>query len=216
MIHIIGLGAGDVSQMQVMIREYLHKKMPIYLRTEKHPAVEYLDMNNIEYHTYDHFYETCDTFDGVYEMIINDLLSKQEDIIYAVPGHPCVAEYTVMKLMESKNAKIIGGQSFLDVVFSKLVIDPIDGLIIMDALNMDVECLNSKMNLIIPQIYDQMSASNVKLDLMEVYPDEYSVYLMIELGMESERIIEKKLYELDHDFQTNNLSTLFVPKINKG
>lgn len=213
MLKIVGLGAGDVSQLPIGVAEVLNGVDEIYLRTDHHPMIHYFHDHNITYHSFDSVYEKYDDFIDVYKEIINTLrtLSKTKDIIYAVPGHPCVAEYTVKVLMQDENVKVLGGQSFFDAMFASLKIDPIDGLMVMDGQAIQPEKIVPSMNLIIPQVYDQMSASDVKLDLMEVYPDEYEVCIVSAAGSSNEKLTWLPLFEIDHDFSLNNLATLFVP-----
>lgn len=213
MIYIIGLGAADEKQIPVGIIEMLHSGMPLYLRTDQHPMLSYLTRNEIPYTSFDSIYERCDTFEEVYETIIEEVrkAGQSQDIIYAVPGHPCVAEYAVKVLAKDANTKIVGGQSFLDPMFAALQIDPIEGLQVMDALAMNVEKINTQAHVIIPQIFDQFVASEVKLDLMECYDDEHEVCLVHAAGSIHQKLTWKKLYELDHDFVLDNLLTLYVP-----
>lgn len=217
MLYIVGLGAGDVDQLPIGVAKLLKEAYPIYLRTDHHPMMEYFKDNHIAYTSFDSIYEKYDSFIEVYEEIIRilRLASRTQDIIYAVPGHPCVAEYTVKVLMHDEHVKIVGGQSFFDAMFASLHIDPIDGFMVMDAQAIDVAHLNPTMNIIIPQVYDQLSASDVKLDLMEVYPDEYNVCVVRAAGSHEESLTWMPLYEIDQNFQLDNLTTLFVPSMKK-
>lgn len=214
MIYIVGLGAGDESQIPYGVIAILQKGMPLYLRTNQHPMVSFFVKKQIAYHSFDDIYEAKTRFEDVYEEIIQILVQKgkEEDILYAVPGHPCVAEYTVKRLLETGNCKIMGGQSFLDALFTALRIDPIDGLQIMNALTFDSSNVAHHTNLIIPQVFDQLSASNVKLDLMGIYPDEYPICVMQAVGSCDEKLTWLPLYALDHGFALSNLTTIFVPK----
>lgn len=214
MLYIVGLGAGDVDQLPIGVAKLLKESYPIYLRTDHHPMIDFFTEHQISYTSFDAVYEKHDTFEDVYHEIITTLRenAKMQDIIYAVPGHPCVAEYTVKVLMREENVKVVGGQSFFDAMFAALKIDPIDGFMVMDAQAIDIAHLNPSMNLIIPQMYDQLSASNVKLDLMEVYPDEYNVCVVRAAGSHEEVLSWMPLFEIDQDFQLDNLTTLYVPK----
>ncbi|MDN8924049.1 nucleotide pyrophosphohydrolase, partial [Staphylococcus aureus] len=55
------------------------------------------------------------------------------DIVYAVPGHPRVAETTTVKLLSLAkdntdiDLKVLGGKSFIDDVFEAVNVDPNDG-----------------------------------------------------------------------------------------
>lgn len=213
MIYIVGLGAGDENQIPYGVMDILQKGMPLYLRTDQHPMQSFFLKNQISYHSFDDIYEAKTCFEDVYEEIVHIILQKgkDEDILYAVPGHPCVAEYTVKRLLKEGECEIIGGQSFLDAVFTALRIDPIDGLQIMDALAFDSSHVAKHMNLIIPQVFDQISASNLKLDLMEIYHDEYPICIMRAVGSCDEKLTWIPLYALDHGFELSNLTTIFVP-----
>lgn len=215
MLYIVGLGAGDIEQLPIGVAKLLMEDYPIYLRTDHHPMMGYFKENQISYTSFDAVYEKYESFEEVYEEIIRILrqASQETDIIYAVPGHPCVAEYTVKILMHDDNVKIVGGQSFFDAMFASLRMDPIDGFMVMDAQAIDVSHLNTSMNLIIPQMYDQLSASDVKLDLMELYPDEYQVCVVRAAGSHDETLSWMPLYEIDQNFQLDNLTTLFVPSM---
>ena len=217
MLYIVGLGAGDENQLPYGVIKKLREGLPLYLRTDQHPMVSFLKREEISYTSFDEIYESKDTFEEVYEEIIRKMIeeSKDQDIIYAVPGHPCVAEYAVKCLMEQCPCVIVGGQSFLDAMFASLRIDPIDGIQIMDALAFDIHKVAENVNLIIPQVFDQMSASEVKMELMERYPDEYGICVVEAAGSSEENLRWMPLYALDQDFHLSNLTTVFVPKDGK-
>lgn len=104
------------------------------MRTEKHPTVDYLEEKNIKFGTYDNVYESMDSFDEVYLSIANDLIEKHKklgDLVYAVPGHPLVAEKSVFNLINlcKKNNieyKVMPAVSFIDAMMEALMIDPIE------------------------------------------------------------------------------------------
>ena len=202
MIYIVGLGAGDDSQLTRGVVAKLKSGLPLFLRTAEHPMINFLEENQIAYRAFDDVYMKHETFEAVYEEIIETIKeeAKKGDLIYATPGHPCVAEYAVKRLVHEADAVILGGQSFLDPMFAALAIDPIEGLPVVP-----------KQHLIIPQVFDQLTASNLKLDLMEVYDDEYEVCIVKAAGSSLQELKWVKLYELDHNFQLDNLTTIYVP-----
>ena len=103
MIKIVGLGPGAKEALTIGTVWELESCKNIFLRTEKHPTVDYLKEKNIEFDTYDNVYETMKSFDEVYLNIAKDLVEKHEelgDLVYAVPGHPLVAEKSVFNLIE--------------------------------------------------------------------------------------------------------------------
>ena len=94
MIYIVGLGAGDESQLTLGVVAKLKSGLPLFLRTAEHPMINFLEENEIEYRAFDDVYMKHETFEAVYEEIIETIKeeAKKGDLIYATPGHPCVAE----------------------------------------------------------------------------------------------------------------------------
>lgn len=221
-ITILGLGSGDPDQLTVGNLRRLQQADQIFLRTAQHPAVRMLDELQVKYKTFDDLYEQKDTFEGVYEQIADFLIQHAGadggEIVYAVPGHPMVAEYTVQLLRErADQAKITldiaGGESFLDQAFTRFGFDPIDGFQLLDATAMRKDMLNPRLHTIIGQVYDAYTASDVKLTLMETYPDDYPVTIGHALGVQGEeRIQTLPLYELDRVESYGNLSLVWVPR----
>ena len=138
--------------------------------------------------------------------------------MYAVPGHPLVAEQTVQHLIEAEKRgevilKIEGGQSFLDPIFGALKIDPIEGFQLLDGTSMSMHDINMRQHILIAQVYDAFSASEVKLTLMEKYRDDYPVTVVTAAGSSQEKLTTVPLYELDHVAELNNLTTVYVPPV---
>ena len=170
MITIVGLGAGDITQISFSAVEKLKSNLPIYLRTEKHPVVEKLD---IEYKSFDSYYEEYENFEQVYSKIANEIvnLGEKEDIIYAVPGHPRVAESTVplieeIALKKGIEVEIIASMSFIDAMYNYLAFDPSEGFRLLDAFNIRKRDLDCEANIIITKVYDRFIASNTKIKLI--------------------------------------------------
>ncbi|MFZ7943192.1 MULTISPECIES: nucleoside triphosphate pyrophosphohydrolase [Bacillaceae] len=220
-IEILGLGAGDAEQLPVGIyKKLLHAGGRIFLRTKEHPVVADLEKEGLNYSSFDNVYEKHDQFEAVYEEITRTLLVEAQSgpIIYAVPGHPLVAERTVQLLLEygpAEGAEIMigGGQSFLDPLFASLKIDPVEGFQLLDGTALAASQLQIDQHLIISQVYDQFVASNVKLTLMEKLPDDYLVHIVTAAGSKQEHIEKLPLYELDRNVSVNNLTSVYVPPV---
>lgn len=217
-IHIIGLGAGDLDQLPLGVYKKLKAADNLYVRTEDHPVLAELEQEGLTFNSFDAVYEKHDTFSPVYEEIAETLisLSQQTAVIYAVPGHPLVAEQTVQNLIEAEKQgrcqlAIEGGHSFLDSLFGALRIDPIEGFQLMDGTEMTSDQVNMTQHLLIAQVYDSFSASEVKLTLMEKYPDDYPVTIVTAAGSADEVLRTVPLHELDRSTEVNNLTTVYVP-----
>jgi len=218
-ITIVGLGAGDLNQLPYGVYRLLTQSKQLFLRTKEHPVISELG-DQIHYESFDVIYEENDDFDQVYTSIVENLLTKanEMDLIYAVPGHPLVAEKTVQLLLKEGRekgytVKIEGGQSFLDSTFQALEIDPVEGFQLVDAFDLKRDMLQLKGHVIITQVYDQIIASEVKLTLMEQLPDDYKIKIVTAAGSSFQELKEIKLYELDRETTINNLTSIYVPPV---
>ena len=217
---VIGLGASDFNQLQLGVYKQLKNAKKLYVRTLDHPVLKDLQAEGIEMQSFDSVYEKHDTFAPVYAEIAETLieLAVQEPVMYAVPGHPLVAEQTVQNLIAAEvegrvKLNMQGGQSFLDPIFGALRIDPIEGFQLLDGTAMTQHDINMRQHILIAQVYDAFSASEVKLTLMEKYRDDYPVTIVTAAGSSQEKLTTVPLYELDQMDEINNLTTVYVPPV---
>ncbi|MCK2021016.1 nucleoside triphosphate pyrophosphohydrolase [Peribacillus frigoritolerans] len=219
-ITIIGLGAGDLEQLPLGIYKKLVQTGQCYVRTADHPVIGDLKREGINFTAFDGIYEKHDQFEDVYEEIAETLLheASNRSVLYAVPGHPMVAEKTVQLLLEKGPAlgiaiKLEGGQSFLDPLFQAVRIDPIEGFQLLDGTDLSPDDLHITQHMIIGQVYDAFSASDVKLTLMEKLPDDYEVYIVTAAGSSQEKVTKCALFELDRQMELSNLTSVYVPPV---
>jgi tetrapyrrole methylase family protein/MazG family protein len=221
-ITVVGLGSGGEDQLTLGTLKVLELSARRYVRTAEHPAVADLGRRGITFEAFDAIYERSNSFNEVYEAITRELLeaAKQhsgETIVYAVPGHPMVAERTVQLLRqrapeEGVELRIVGGESFLDQSFTRLGFDPIEGFQLLDAADLMREHLRPRLHTVIGQVYDAFTASEVKLTLMNVYPDDHPVIFAQALGVPGLENIQKiPLHELDRMETYGNLALVYVP-----
>lgn len=220
-VTVLGLGSGDPDQMTLGNWKKLKSASQVYVRTAHHPMMSMLQEEGITYESFDSLYEQHDEFPEVYRAMTDQLLALAHthgDIVYAVPGHPMVAESTVQQLRSRAEAEgvqlhMLGGESFLDQAFTRLGFDPIEGFQLLDSSGMQAAWLTPALHTVIGQVYDMYTASDVKLTLMEMYPDDYQVVVGHALGVKGEeQIIQVPLYELDRVEGYGNLSLVWVPR----
>lgn len=219
-ITIIGLGAGDMNQLPLGIYKKLKQQKQCYVRTLDHPVINDLLDEGVQFISFDDVYEKHDQFEAVYEEIVETLLNeaRNNSIIYAVPGHPMVAEKTVQLLLNKGDEygvaiQLEGGQSFLDPLFQAVRIDPIEGFQLLDGTDLKRDQLQITQHMIIGQVYDMFTASEVKLTLMEKLPDDYEVFIVTAAGSLEEKVTKVPLYELDHQMELSNLTSVYVPPV---
>ena len=180
---IIGLGAGDLDQLSIGVYRKLKEANVIVARTDQHPVIAELRAEGMSMTSFDEVYESHDSFQQVYEEIVDQLVSMslEKPVTYVVPGHPLVAERTVQLLVEKEKEGLItleiaGGNSFLDPMFAALRIDPIEGFQLLDGTDMKRDDVHMTQHVLIGQVYDAFVASEVKLSLMEKYAYRPSNY----------------------------------------
>ncbi|WP_303968631.1 nucleoside triphosphate pyrophosphohydrolase [Sporosarcina ureae] len=219
-ITVIGLGASDLEQLSLGTYRLLKEADHLYIRTEEHPVVAELRSEGVEMESFDSIYEANDSFEAVYQQIVDKLfeMSVHQPITYAVPGHPLVAERTVQLLIEKERTgeielHIAGGSSFLDPIFTALRIDPIEGFQLLDGTDLKRDDVRMDQHVLIGQVYDAFVASEVKLSLMEKYPDHHVVTIVTSAGSQDEKLTDVPLFELDRTVTLNNLTTVYVPPI---
>lgn len=221
MLKIMGLGPGAYEALTIGALKELKNNKNIYFRTEKHPTVDFLKDEGIKFESYDHAYEKYDSFDDVYKYIAEDLITKikdDEDLIYAVPGHPLVAEKSVINLIElckenNIQYEVLPAVSFVDAMMEALQVDPIEGVKIIDVFDMKNQILDKRVGTIITQVYNNFIASEVKLRLLEGYEDDTEIIFVRAAGVEGLESIRKiPLYELDWQEDIDYLTSIYIPK----
>jgi tetrapyrrole methylase family protein/MazG family protein len=108
--------------------------------------------------------------------------------------------------------KIIPGMSFLDMLYARLQINP--SAFLADSFNIARMVPKMHNALVITQVFDQKSASDTKLTLMNYFDDNHPVTVAINLGLSDEKILKVPLYELDRLREINHLTCVYVPPKN--
>ena len=134
-ITVVGLGPGRFGLITLESWQTMQAAEHLVLRTRIHPTVAEIEKRGLTFSSYDGFYEEAPDFETLYRHIAEDLLrraTEQGDLVYAVPGSPLVAERTVVLLRELAKetdtaVDILPGMSFVEVMYTRLGIDPIEG-----------------------------------------------------------------------------------------
>lgn len=218
MIRIVGLGPGSPEDLTIKSINIMKSANNLYLRTGKHPNVDYIKGQGIHFKTFDEIYDSKEDFDDVYKSIANEIINIK-DVVYAVPGHPLVAERSVQLIMEYARdrgieVEVIPALSFIDVVINALGIDPVEGLKIIDGLQIGEQVPDREVGNIITQVYSRLVTSEIKIKLMDYYSDDMEVFLIRAAGVSGEERIEKMpLYEIDRVDWVDYLTTLYIPPV---
>lgn len=222
-ITILGLGPGDPGLLTRQAWDVLSRANEVYLRTRRHPTVAGLPPH-LALHDFDHLYETQEDFASVYEAIAESIVTlgrRSDGVFYAVPGHPLVGESSVQEILSRARGldlrvSLVEGLSFVEPVISVLGLDGLGGLQLSDATEIaiaDHPHLDPDRPALIGQLYGRRLASEVKLTLMNAYPEDWEVTLVWAAGTAGGKALTLPLYELDRGHACDHLTTLYVPPL---
>jgi tetrapyrrole methylase family protein/MazG family protein len=222
-ITIVGLGPGNPAHLTREAWEALTSAAEIYLRTARHPTLAGLPAA-LTCHSFDEIYETAADFAQVYEVIAERVLeqgARPEGVVYAVPGHPSVAEASVSLIRarapeRGLGVRIVPGLSFVEPALEAVGVDALPTLQIADALDLAARrhpSFHPDAPALIAQLYSSVIAGEVKLTLMNQYPDEHQVVLAHMAGMDAERVERLPLFEIDRSPHLAHLTSLYVPPL---
>jgi tetrapyrrole methylase family protein/MazG family protein len=222
-IILLGLGPGDPALLTRQAWSILNNIPEIYLRTRQHPTVNGFPPN-LKVHSFDHLYDSAESFETVYYQIVEKVLilgKRTQGVVYAVPGHPFIAETTSLEIarrarLEDIPHQIVEGISFLEPTFTLLGVDPLPHTSIIDALeltNNHHPPFPPDTPAIIAQIYSKTIASEIKLLLMEVYPDKHPVKMVHRAGTPNALVESIPLFKIDHSPHIGLLTTLYIPSL---
>ena len=170
-ITLLGLGPGNPDQITREAWDVLSSADEVWLRTRQHPTVSALP-STLKVHSFDDLYENGDSFDQVYQAIIEKVLElghRPGGVISAVPGHPFIAETTCPEINriardEGLATTIVEGLSFLESTFSALGLDPYPRITLFDAMELSiahVPAFPPDIPVLIAQLYSRLVASEV-------------------------------------------------------
>ncbi len=129
-ITIVGLGPSSAEYLTRQAWEVMAAAEDLYVRTSKHPALEALP-SSVEIHAFDKYYDQEESFDQVYDSIVEEILTlarQDQRVVYAVPGDPGVGEATVLRLRALAQEQeipfeCVSGVSFVEPCLALLEID---------------------------------------------------------------------------------------------
>jgi tetrapyrrole methylase family protein/MazG family protein len=200
MITIVGLGPGTLDRLPTPVRALLlDPGTHVVLRTLMHPAATDLaELRDVE--PCDDLYDSSDTFDDVYEAIVQRVVRRGGDgpVIYAVPGSPLIGEFAVRRLMESgAPIEVIAGESFVDAILVEVGYDPLDrGLQILNGHQLPDPLVLDK-----PTIIGHLDRPEVLADVLDavsrVIPEESTVTVLSGVGAPDGRVVTARPQALD-------------------
>ncbi|HLC33438.1 MAG TPA: nucleoside triphosphate pyrophosphohydrolase [Anaerolineales bacterium] len=221
-ITIVGLGPGDPGLLTRAAWEVLCGAQEIWVRTARHPTVDALPA--LPWRSFDALYEGRTRFEEVYAAIVDQVLElarRPQGVIYAVPGDPHMGEATV-EMLRTRAAeaglalRCLPGVSYLEPTLHMLSLDGLAGVALADAVELAQlhhPPFPPSQHAIVAQLYSSEVASDVKLVLMNQYPETHPVQVVQHAGLSDARTTRLPLFELDRFPGLDHLSSLHVPPL---
>jgi len=213
---VVGLGPGGADLLLPAARAAIVATPAErrFVRTRRHPAVDDLVAEGVEFRSCDDLYESASRTGEVYEAIATRLAAAAEDgdACFAVPGSPAVGENSVTLLRErlGKRLVLVPGLSFLDLAWLRLGVDPLAG---NGARAVDGKALPAALPagpLLVSHCHSRLVLSDVKLALLERLPGEAPVTVLARLGLPAESVSTVPLEDLDRVVEPDHLTSVFV------
>ena len=188
--NIIVAGVGyEAGQLTLEIADLLKSGAKVILHTGRCGCAEWLKNNGIPFDTLDGLYESCEDFDEHAMAAARAVCdaAQGEDVIYGVFD---VRDRSVAAMMEMvKNVRVVAGPPAEGALFARAQ----GSVQMLAASDWERYSLSSARSALIRELDSRELASEVKLKLMEIYPDETAVYVRFGDGTTA----HTELYNLD-------------------
>ncbi|CAB4363341.1 MAG: nucleoside triphosphate pyrophosphohydrolase [Actinobacteria bacterium] len=211
---VVGLGPAGDEYVTEHTRAEIARVEHRYLRTGRHPSAHLVP----EAVTFDEVYEAADTFADVYAEITDRLVAAAAqfgEVLYAVPGSPLVLERTVRALRADDRVQCIihPAMSFLDIIYNRLGIDPIEAAItLIDGHEFATAAAGLQGPLLVAHTHANWVLSEIKLAVEGATGDELVVILQ-RLGSPDECITHTTWAELDRTVEADHLTSIYIPHL---
>ena len=222
-ITLLGLGPGDPQLMTRQAWEVLQSCRELYLRTSHHPVVTSLP-DSLQIHAFDSLFDSGLSIEMVCFQIVEQVLAlgqRPQGVIYAVPGHPYVAEDTSPEIARRAQAlgisvRVVEGLSFLEPTFTALGLTPFPHTAVVDALTLTaghVPPFPTSSPAIIAQLHSRVLATQIKKALMSLYPGEHNVQLVHAAGTPQVMVELLALQDIDRSERFAATTSLYLPPL---
>lgn len=208
-VRVVGLGPSTADHITERTARLIRESPTVRFRTVVHPSAVHFG----EVTSYDEFYERANSFDELYDEIVDDLVrlahvSPGGEVLYVVPGSPVVAERTVELLRERDDVEVITepAVSVIDVACAALGRDPMNvGLRVLDALTSNDNVRGPG-----PILMLQTYSPEVLAGVADRLPASGDVTILHHLGLEDELVFTCRADELTNFRAADHLTSLWV------
>ena len=216
-IVVAGLGPGGDEHVTAETLRAIERIPHRYLRTSRHPSAHLVP----DAVTFDEVYERSETFADVYAEIADRLVAaavEHGEVIYIVPGSPLVLERSVQAVRADGriDCELLPAMSFLDVVWARLGIDPIESAVrLIDGHDFAAAAAGETGALLVAHTHANWVLSDIKLSIDDPTGalDSTPVVLLHRLGTTDEAIVRTTWAEMDRTIEADHLTSLYIPAL---
>lgn len=219
---VAGLGPAGPELITGAVVDAISQTSRRFVRTRRHPAAAAVEPAE----SFDDLYDRASSFEEVYRAIVDRLAAEaehgHEDVLYAVPGSPLVAERTVELLRAESGVEleVLAGLSFADLAWDRLGVDPLAaGVRLVDGRRFAVDAAGERGPLLVAQCDAAHVLSEVKLAALDSLDRSAAarahppVVVLQRLGLPDEQVFEVAWADLDHEVDPDHLTSLYVPEL---
>lgn len=165
-------------------------------------CAEWLKKNGISFETLDYLYEECEDFDlhaaRAAETVV--AASREENIVYGVFD---VRDRSASEILKRTRARVVAGPP-AEGALTVYAQDAVKTLVAADWENFH---LNASEGVLIRELDSRALASEVKLKLMDCYPEEEIAFVRLPDG----GIAKTELYNLDRLSKYDHRTSAYIP-----
>ncbi len=212
---VVGLGPAGPELTTLEAREILTDMGVVLLRTSRHPsAAPLLDEGA---RSLDAHYERAASFEEAYDGMVEEVVEAATEhgrVAYCVPGSPFVLERSVAKLIADERVavRVVPGMSFLDLAWSRLLIDPVaERVRLVDAERFAVDAAGDAGPMLVTQLWSRSICSDVKLAVET--PPSRPIVLLHHLGLADEVVREMSWDDLDRIPEVDHLTAVYLREL---
>ena len=202
-ITVIGHGY-EAGQLTLEAAELLKSGRRIILHTERCGCAEWLREQGVAFETLDALYERCEDFDEHTREAASTVLdaASEGDVIYGVFD---VRDHSVSRLLaaEEHEVRVVAGPPAEGSLLARAV-GPVQ---LLEASDWAQYSLSSARSTLVRELDSRELAGEVKLRLMEVYPEESTVFVRFGSG----GVARTELYNLDRLRGYDHRTCVLVP-----
>jgi len=216
---VVGLGPGSPAHVTQQTIDAIAASGHRYLRTSVHPSAALVANAT----SFDHLYESADTFGDVYAQVTEALVAAATEfgeVLYAVPGSPLILERSVRHLRDDPRIEciVLPALSFLDVAYSVLGIDPVEaGVRLIDGHDFATAAAGRHGPLLVAHTHANWVLSDIKLavdDAGDTDNDDVEVIVLQRLGTPEQLVTRTTWAEMDTAVDADHLTSIYIPTLN--